>query len=84
MLWSISLGIIMKSFCFYSIVQTPVIYPCRRANGQIVTTNYAQVESLPFNLIESGMLLFILPAVAARWLWAWEKDMCQQVLTEVP
>lgn len=30
------------------------------------------------------MLLFILPAVAARWLWAWEKDVCQQVHNEVP
>lgn len=50
MVWSISYGVIIKSFFFYSIIQTSVIYPCRRANEQIVTTNHAQVEDLPLKV----------------------------------
>lgn len=75
MLCGVRLGGTMKSFSFNSIVPTLVIYHCRRANEWIVTTNHAYVENLPLKV---GLLLFILPAATARWLLAWEKDVCQR------
>lgn len=72
MLWGIGLGGIMKSFSFCSIVQTLVIY------HKWVDWYDKSCIGWEFT-IESGMLLYILPAATARWLLAWEKDVCQHI-----